>query len=399
MTQAAIEPRASRAEVSSGRLLHLGSRLALPLPHAGSPFAPRETEPRRRSLALIEGLALAGHVQAVITSAGRARCRFEVPAGVPVRTLPGQRGLPVLPTIAAVRQVGATATAVHIHTDGAAPLAPLGAAATASPVPVVVHFHGSVAVPMRTGRRSSLLDRIVESRIEEGLVRSAALVVTPTRRLGEVAADLGARHVAVVAPAVLHGGSATDARPSAPPPVTHIPPGDGPLVVAVGALSRRWSCGGLLAAIAAMPEARLVIAGTGSAQAAVQRQIAAHGLERVHLLPRVTWRDVERLVERAAVVASVPRAGEDPAAVLLAQSAGRALVLSAADGHDAMVTNDVDGLLVPSTDDDATAAAILRLLREPDLRDELGCGAARRAAARTWEVVAAAVTTATAAVL
>lgn len=54
---------------------------------------------------------------------------------------------------------------------------------------------------------------------------------------------------------------------------------------------------------------------------------------------------------------------------------------------------------MPTTDDDATAAAVVRLLRDPALREELGAGAARRTAARTWEVVAASVTVVTDAAL
>lgn len=57
------------------RLVHLAPRLALPLPGPGSPFAPRATEPRRRTIALVGALADRGVVQTVVTGTGRGRSR------------------------------------------------------------------------------------------------------------------------------------------------------------------------------------------------------------------------------------------------------------------------------------------------------------------------------------
>jgi glycosyltransferase involved in cell wall biosynthesis len=69
-----------------------------------------------------------------------------------------------------------------------------------------------------------------------------------------------------------------------------------------------------------------------------------------------------------------------PFALLEAMAAGLPVVASAVPGNTNVVRDGLDGLLVPPEDPAALAAAITRLLREPDLAARLGPAARGRAA-------------------
>ena len=65
--------------------------------------------------------------------------------------------------------------------------------------------------------------------------------------------------------------------------------------------------------------------------------------------------------------------------VIEGMAAGLPVVAAAAGGPLEIVTDDVDGILVPPADPDALATALLRLADNPALRAELGLQARRRA--------------------
>lgn len=86
----------------------------------------------------------------------------------------------------------------------------------------------------------------------------------------------------------------------------------------------------------------------------------------------------EALYARAALLV-LPSRVEGLSNVLLeAQARGVPAVVSDIPGNVAVVTDGDNGLVVPVNDAPALARAILRLLREPDLRAMLGAGARRR---------------------
>lgn len=86
----------------------------------------------------------------------------------------------------------------------------------------------------------------------------------------------------------------------------------------------------------------------------------------------------EALYAQAAFLV-LPSRVEGMSNVLLeAQAAGLPAVVSGIPGNRAVVDDGANGLVVPVNDAPALAAAILRLLREPDLRARLGEGARRR---------------------
>ncbi len=70
-----------------------------------------------------------------------------------------------------------------------------------------------------------------------------------------------------------------------------------------------------------------------------------------------------------------------------AMSKGRAVIGTRPGGHEDMIDDGADGLLVPAGDSTALAAAISLLIEDAALRERLGAAASERARAYTPEVV------------
>lgn len=122
-------------------------------------------------------------------------------------------------------------------------------------------------------------------------------------------------------------------------------------------------------------DATVLVAGDGPERAALEA--AAGG--RVQLLGRRS--DVPALLASADVFVLPSRYEGTSLALLEAMGAGKAVVATAIGGTDELVRDGIDGLLVPPDDADALAAAIGRLLDDPQLRARLGASAAARVAA------------------
>jgi glycosyltransferase involved in cell wall biosynthesis len=68
-----------------------------------------------------------------------------------------------------------------------------------------------------------------------------------------------------------------------------------------------------------------------------------------------------------------------PLALLEAMAAGKPVVTSAIPGSDELVADGETGLLVPAGDADALAAALKRIVADPELRARLGAAARLKA--------------------
>jgi glycosyltransferase involved in cell wall biosynthesis len=129
----------------------------------------------------------------------------------------------------------------------------------------------------------------------------------------------------------------------------------------------------------AIPDAWLVVAGTGSLDGALRGQAQAlhDGLaRRIQFAGDQT--DVPALTA-ALDVAVMPSLREAQGiAILEALAARRAVVASRVGGIPETIRHGVHGLLVPPADPRALARAILRLAADPRLRARLGAAGARR---------------------
>lgn len=153
-----------------------------------------------------------------------------------------------------------------------------------------------------------------------------------------------------------------------------IPP-EAPVVGTIGRLSKQKGHRYLIEAaarvLARVPEARFLIAGDGDLAAPLHGQAAALGLgERVVFAGHRT--DVPDLLGAFDVFCLSSLYEGTPLALFEAMASGKAIVSTAVDGCREVITDGVDGLLVPPADPTALAAALERVLVEPGRREALG---------------------------
>jgi glycosyltransferase involved in cell wall biosynthesis len=131
----------------------------------------------------------------------------------------------------------------------------------------------------------------------------------------------------------------------------------------------------LLTAFAAVaaerPEVDLLLVGDGARRAALEGQVAELKLgTRVHFLG--VRADVPEILQAVDIFALTSVCEAASLTLLEAMAAGLPVVVTAVGGNPEIVRHGREGLLVPRGDPDATAAALLRLLDDPELTGELG---------------------------
>ena len=155
------------------------------------------------------------------------------------------------------------------------------------------------------------------------------------------------------------------------------------VVLALAALVRRKGLDVLLDALALLAaerqRPRVWIAGDGPERAALTAQIAALGLgDQVQLLGQRL--DAPDLLAACDLFVLPSRQEGLGVSALEAMAVGRPVVASAVGGLGFSVVAERTGLLVPPEDPSALAAALRRLLRDPELRARLGAAGPKRVA-------------------
>ena len=119
------------------------------------------------------------------------------------------------------------------------------------------------------------------------------------------------------------------------------------------------------------PDASLTLVGSGSQEHGLRELAATLGLRNVTFAGRVPPAEIWRFYADADIYVQTPDIDNMPASVLEAYASGCAVVATNAGGVPAILTNETHGLLVDCNDPHATAAAVLRLLKEPALAERL----------------------------
>jgi glycosyltransferase involved in cell wall biosynthesis len=160
-----------------------------------------------------------------------------------------------------------------------------------------------------------------------------------------------------------------------------------PTIGFAGRLSREKGVDVLLRAFAdvrnVLPDARLLIAGDGGERAAIEHLIAELDLgSRVSMLGHLHQAELERCLGPAWVHA-VPSRPPETFGLTAAEAMmrGTAVVASDVGGLPAVVEHQRTGLLVPSADVPALAHALMRLLQDRALAEEMGQAGRQRAVA------------------
>jgi D-inositol-3-phosphate glycosyltransferase len=336
---------------------------------------------RRDDAALPAAVAMAPRVRVVHVDAG------------PARPLPKDRLLPFMDGFAdelarAWERERPDVVHAHFWMSGLAALAaarPLG-------IPVVQTFH---ALGVVKRRHQGAADTSPPGRIDaeravvravDGIIATCSDEVFELRRLG---ADLG--RVRIVPCGVDLRLFGTDG------PVAPRRPGLRRLVI-VSRLVARKGIRDAVRALAAVPEAELVVAGgppaaqlARDAEAVQLRELAGElGVgDRLVLLGSVARGEVPALLRSADAVVCVPWYEPFGIVPLEAMACGVPVIASSVGGLVDTVVDGVTGLHVPPRRADRIAAAALTLLGDEELRRELGAAGLRRARSRYgWERIA-----------
>jgi glycosyltransferase involved in cell wall biosynthesis len=141
----------------------------------------------------------------------------------------------------------------------------------------------------------------------------------------------------------------------------------------------------LLQALVRLPEAQLVLAGRDLEQGGAFQDELERESERLGVRGRVEFGfhdDVPALLESLDVVALPSWTEGLPVVLLEAMAHGRPVVATPVGGTPELVVDGETGLLVPPRDPEALAAALQRVLDDPDLARRLGTAARARVADR-----------------
>ena len=171
-------------------------------------------------------------------------------------------------------------------------------------------------------------------------------------------------------------------------------PADAFHVVTVGRLIEVKGFRYLIEAVSRLEGVHLTIVGDGDLRSELE-QLAKTLHASVTFAGNLDQPAVADAVAAADIVAVpsvVGRAGSVdglPTTLLEALAAGRAVIASAVAGIPEVVTNGVNGVLLPEKDVDALARALTELRDQPELRERLGREARRRAVAELdWNATA-----------
>lgn len=316
----------------------------------------------------------------------------------PARPLPKDELLPHVGELSrslADRLAAAPPDVVHAHfwMSGLAALAAarrLGGDRLPEP-PVVQTFH-ALGVTKRRFQGRQDTSPAVRIRMERALARDvAAVIATSTEEAQELIRLGAARHRITVLPC---GVDIEQFSPDGPVAER------GPLrrVLSVGRLVPRKGFDVVIRALAAVPDAELLIVGGPAADLAEDREaIRLRRLaellgvaDRVRLVGAVARPDVPALMRSADLVVCAPWYEPFGIVPLEAMACGVPVVATAVGGFLDTVVDGATGILVPSKRPDRLAAAMRKLLAEPFWREAYGTAGVDRARSRySWERIAA----------
>lgn len=136
------------------------------------------------------------------------------------------------------------------------------------------------------------------------------------------------------------------------------------------------------------PRAQLTLAGTGPQLAQLQRLATELGISRsVRFAGRLGRDEMAAELRRSTVAINPSTVDNMPNSVLEALASGVPVVSTNVGGVPFIVQHGVDALLVPPADPAAMAHALLRVLADPALAQQLAAAGLRTASAYTWERV------------
>jgi glycosyltransferase involved in cell wall biosynthesis len=169
--------------------------------------------------------------------------------------------------------------------------------------------------------------------------------------------------------------------------------GDDPLVMTASRLVKRKNPELLVSAFAkvlkTVPEAKLVIAGSGREKESVLRKVESLNITNsVFMMGELPRERVAHLMRAANVFVLSSKMESFGLSLLEASAAGLPVVCSNAGGVPEVFQDGFNALLYPPGDDDAMASAMISLIRDRDLAKKVSANAFQTARGFTWSTAA-----------
>jgi len=245
---------------------------------------------------------------------------------------------------------------------------------------IVHHLFGTTAFK-QVSFPIALVTYLAEKLIPYAYRDTRMLAISPSTKDDLVERGIAAEHVAVVPPGLDH----RDYRPGSRD-------GDHPIVLWVGRLEPYKRADVMIDAMReiarAVPAARLVIVGAGSARGALEEHVKSSGLgDFVRFTGFIPEEEKIAWLRRAAVVVNSSEKEGWGMTVIEANACGVPAVSSDVPGLRDSTRHDVTGLLYPYGDVAALAAAVVRLLSDEAAYHRMSAAALDWSARFTWDRV------------
>lgn len=164
-------------------------------------------------------------------------------------------------------------------------------------------------------------------------------------------------------------------------------------ILFVGRMEKRKGLKYLLGAYSRIkwdnPDTRLIVVSSQKLNPECERIIAERDIRDVYLMRNVPYQDISRYYSSADVFCS-PATGEESQGIVLleAMAAQKPIVATSIPGYAGVISHGVQGLLVEPKNEEALADSLLLLLKDTQLRQEMGERGRQKAQEYSWERVA-----------
>ena len=138
------------------------------------------------------------------------------------------------------------------------------------------------------------------------------------------------------------------------------------------------------------PNSRLVVVGPGTRlRKKYEKQVVRSGLKDVVFIGYVSYDELPRYYKTADIFCS-PATGRESfgIALLEAMAIGKPIIASNIDGYASIMTHGAEGLLVPPKDEKALAQALISLMANEPLRQQMGAKGKLTAEGYNWKHIA-----------
>ncbi len=139
-----------------------------------------------------------------------------------------------------------------------------------------------------------------------------------------------------------------------------------------------------------IPNSRLIVVGPGTRlRRKYEKWIMRNSLKDVVFIGYAPYGELPRYYKTADVFCAPATSRESFGIILLeAMAVGKPIVATNIDGYASVVTHGEDGLLVPPKDSRGLARALISLMRDETLRQQMGAKGRLKAEEHNWELVA-----------